>query len=302
MFRIICSLVVAIALVACGGAQKTEIGGGREAADSEPGVAGEDSESAPGKNRFQIRDSNDAKDARGVEPTKIKPTETEAAIKFFVVDKNKDEAPIEGIVISLAAPDGKKFYTEETDAKGYAEVLVPVGQKYDIVYLSLGRRDINASVKVDDVPNLTLRLTLRYKRYVPPPRPKSASTAAAREKSAQQAPEAPRFVLKGITFDTGKTTVKPESFERLDSVVEYMTHKKSARIEISGHTDNVGNAQENKTLSEDRANACRDYLISKGIDDRRIDAVGYGDERPIASNNTREGREQNRRIEATELP
>ncbi|MCP4200008.1 MAG: OmpA family protein [Proteobacteria bacterium] len=288
MFRIICSLVVAIALVACGGAQKTEIGGGREAADSEPGVAGEDSEdseSAPGKNRFQIRDSNDAKDARGVEPSKIKPTETEAAIKFFVVDRNRDEAPIEGIVISLAAPDGRKFYTEETDAKGYAEVLVPVGQKYDIVYLSLGRRDINASVKVDDVPNLTLRLTLRYKRYVPPPRP-----------------EAPGFVLKGITFDTGRATVKPESFERLDGVVEYMTHKRSARIEISGHTDNVGNAQQNKTLSEDRANACRDYLISKGIDDRRIDAVGYGDERPIASNNTREGREQNRRIEATELP
>lgn len=292
MFRIICSLLVALALVACGGAQKTEIGGGREAADSEPGVAGEDSESAPGKNRFQIRDSNDAKDAHGVEPSKIKPTETEAAIKFFVVDKNKDEAPIEGIVISLTAPDGKKFYTEETDAKGYAEVLVPAGQKYDIVYLSLGRRDINASVKVDDVPNLTLRLTLRYKRNVPPPR----------RKAAQQAPEAPRFVLKGITFDTGKATIKPESFERLDSVVEYMTHKKSARIEISGHTDNVGNPQENKTLSEDRANACRDYLISKGIDGRRIDAVGYGDERPIASNNTREGRELNRRIEATELP
>ena len=292
-------LVCCLALVACGGAQKTEIGGGREAVASEPGVAGEDSESAPGKNEFQIRDSKDAKHARGVEPAKIKPTETEAAIKFFVVDKNKDQAPVEGIVISLTAPDGEKFYTEETDAKGYAEVLVPAGQKYDIVYLSLGRRDVNASVKVDDVPNLTLRLTLRYKRYDPPPRPK---VSAGRGKSARRAPEAPRFVLNGITFDTGKATIKSESFERLDSVVEYMTHKKSARIEISGHTDNVGNPQKNKALSKKRANACRDYLISKGIDGGRIDAVGYGDERPIASNNSREGREQNRRIEATELP
>lgn len=80
-----------------------------------------------------------------------------------------------------------------------------------------------------------------------------------------------------------------------------MTYKKSARIEISGRTDNVGNPKSNKVLSEKRAQACRDNLISKGIDGSRVEAVGYGDEQSIASNDTEEGRQKNRRIEAIEL-
>jgi len=88
---------------------------------------------------------------------------------------------------------------------------------------------------------------------------------------------------------------------RLDRVVEYMTHKPSARIRIAGHTDNVGNARANQRLSKKRAEAVRDYLVSQGIDGGRIEAVGYGDERPIAPNDTEEGRQKNRRIEAIEL-
>jgi outer membrane protein OmpA-like peptidoglycan-associated protein len=80
-----------------------------------------------------------------------------------------------------------------------------------------------------------------------------------------------------------------------------MAHKKSARVEISGHTDNVGNAKANKTLSEKRAEACRNYIVSKGIDKKRLDAIGFGDEHPIAPNDTDEGRQKNRRIEAKEL-
>ena len=73
------------------------------------------------------------------------------------------------------------------------------------------------------------------------------------------------------------------------------------RIQINGHTDNVGAAKKNKVLSEKRAQACRDYLISKGIDASRIEAVGHGDEQPLASNDTEAGRQENRRIEAREL-
>ncbi len=233
-------------------------------------------------NAFALRDSDTAKDAHGASASKIRPTKTEAAMKFVVVDK--DKGPVPGIVISLTDPEGNSYYTEETDAEGYAEVLVPVGKKYDLVYLSLGRHDIAASVPVADEPNQNIKLTLRYKGYTPPSKDNP-----------------PRFVLKGVNFDTGKATIRPESFPRLDSVVEYMTHKKSARIQISGHTDNVGNAKANKQLSERRAQACRNYLIEKGIDGSRIEAVGYGDERPIAPNDTREGRQKNRRIEAIEL-
>jgi len=195
-----------------------------------------------------------------------------------VIDKNK--GPIRDIVIALTATDGQKYYTDHTDAAGYAEVLVPVGKKYDLVYLSLGSSEIAATVSVTDEPRQNIKLTLVYEGVPPGAR---------------------RFVLDGINFDTGKATIRPESFPRLDRVVEFMAHVKGARIRISGHTDNVGNPKDNKALSERRAQACRDYVVSKGIDASRIEAVGYGEEIPIAPNDTAEGRQQNRRMEATEL-
>ncbi len=70
---------------------------------------------------------------------------------------------------------------------------------------------------------------------------------------------------------------------------------------MAGHTDNVGNPRRNQQLSEQRAQAIRQYLVDHGIDGGRIEAVGYGDTQPVASNDTEEGRQQNRRIEAVEL-
>jgi len=226
---------------------------------------------------FVLHGSDTPKDAHGASASKLRPTRTDAAMRFIVVDK--DKGPIKGVVISLTAPNGNKYYTEETDAEGHAETLVPVGQKYDLAYLSLGRRDIAATVTVTDEPNQNVKLTLRYKRQPPPP----------------------PFVLSGINFDTAKATIRPESFPRLDIVVDFMTHKKRAHLEISGHTDNVGNPKANQVLSQKRAQACRDYIVSKGIDRDRLTAVGYGDTRPIAPNDTDEGRQKNRRIEAKEL-
>jgi outer membrane protein OmpA-like peptidoglycan-associated protein len=229
------------------------------------------------KPEFQLQDTHTAKDAHGAAASKLRPTRTEAVMKLFVVDK--DKGPVKGVVIFLTGPDKTKHYADPTDTEGYAELLVPVGQKYDITYLSLGRREIAASVPVADEPNQSVKLTLRYKREVP---------------------EQP-FILAGVNFDTAKATIRPESFSHLDTVVDFMVHKKSARVEISGHTDNVGNAKANKSLSEKRAEACRNYIASKGIDRKRLDAIGFGDERPIAPNDTDEGRQKNRRIEAKEL-
>jgi len=292
-------IAIALALSSCGGAQAAQSpaadarddttqspASGAESApeaDAAPGDAPETTaEGAAPAGEFVVRESDAAQSTQGAKPSKIKATATEAALKLFVVDK--DKGPIAGIVISLTAPDGTKYYTAETDADGYTEILVPVGQSYELVYLSLGRRNVAAKVSVSDKRKQNIKLTMRYQRIDPPP---DAS--------------APRFVLDGVHFDSGKATIRPESLPRLDSVVEYMTHKKSARIEISGHTDNVGNPKGNKALSQKRVQACRDYLVSKGIDAGRIEAVGYGDERPIASNDTEDGRQKNRRIEATEL-
>jgi outer membrane protein OmpA-like peptidoglycan-associated protein len=239
-------------------------------------------------NEFVLKKAETDKAAPPATASKIKATKTHAAMKFTVLDK--DTGPIKGVVISLTDADGKKFYTEETNDAGYAEVLVPNGKKYDLVFLTMGRKDIAASVNVDSTPNQNNKLTLRHKRYSAPP-----LTA----KNAKN--DVPRFVLTDINFDSGKSTVRPDAKPQLDSVVEFLTHKPKLRIEISGHTDSVGNPTNNKALSLKRAQACRDYIVSKGIDAKRIEAVGYGDERPIAPNDTDEGRQKNRRIEATEL-
>ncbi len=80
-----------------------------------------------------------------------------------------------------------------------------------------------------------------------------------------------------------------------------MTHRPQSRIRIAGHTDNVGNPRRNQRLSEARAEAVKAYLVAHGIDESRIEAVGFGDTQPVAPNDTDEGRAQNRRIEAVEL-
>jgi OmpA-OmpF porin, OOP family len=267
--------------LACGGSQPTEstpaTGTGGEAATAgDAAGAGSSGAAAGGGNpsdagEFQV---NQADKSSRPKQAKLQATDTEAALRFFVVDKQK--GPIEGIVVSLTAPAGKVYYTEETDKEGFAEVLVPIGQTYDLVYLSLGRRNVAAKVQVKNEPRLNLKLTMRYER----------------EEISKP------FVLDDVQFATGKAKITPDSFARLDEMVEYMTHKKSSRIEISGHTDNAGKKAVNKKLSQQRADAVRDYLVSKGIEAERIKAVGYGDEKPIAPNDTSEGRQKNRRIEA----
>lgn len=278
---------------ACGGSQPGGSASGSETATNTSGAdqgGAEEAAEARADNEFQLNDSDTAGQAHGERPSEIEATETEAAMRLFVVDP--ETGPIQGIVIKMTAPDGTQYYTKETDSHGYAEVLVPVGQRYEMEYLSLGRRDTTASVEVPERANYDLRLTLRYRRYRGSP---------GNSGSAQAEAEPPRFVLEGVLFDTNRATLQSESHARLDRVVEYMTHKPSARIRVAGHTDNVGNPRVNQRLSERRAQAVREYLISRGIDGSRIEAVGLGDQQPVASNDTEEGRQQNRRIEATEL-
>ncbi|MBK9033126.1 MAG: OmpA family protein [Myxococcales bacterium] len=297
-------LILTVHLLACGGSTPGaarpggETGGASGDERADDGTA-DDATASPDKPGRKARDSGEFAINHGdasSRPTnaKLKATDTEAAVRFFVIDK--DKGPIAGIVISLTAPTGEKYYTGETDAEGFAEVLVPIGAKYDLIYLSLGRRDVAAQVAVADEPRLNLKLTLRYKRedLVAPP-----IVAATPSEPAPSEPP-PRFVLQDVQFETGKATLTGDSHARLDSVVEYMAHKPSATFEISGHTDNVGSKKKNKRLSQERADAVRAYLVAKGIEASRIQAVGYGDERPIAPNDTPDGRQQNRRIEAME--
>ena len=106
-----------------------------------------------------------------------------------------------------------------------------------------------------------------------------------------------KIALRNIFFDTGKSTLRSESNAELDRLVKLMKDVPSLKIEISGHTDNTGSASLNASLSQDRAEAVVKYLTSKGISGGRMTAMGYGSSRPIATNNTADGRQQNRRTE-----
>lgn len=106
-----------------------------------------------------------------------------------------------------------------------------------------------------------------------------------------------KIVLKNIFFDFNKYTLRAESASELERLVKLLKKYPALRIEISGHTDNVGSETYNKTLSENRAKVVVDYLITNGIDKSRLVFVGYGFSQPIASNDIDEGRQLNRRTE-----
>ncbi|HEX9049556.1 MAG TPA: OmpA family protein [Anaeromyxobacter sp.] len=131
-----------------------------------------------------------------------------------------------------------------------------------------------------------------------------ASKAVSGEYAVKQ-PETPRVAVKGeklelkdrIYFDTSKATIKPASFSLLDEVATALKSHDVKRTAIEGYTDSSGDAAFNKQLSQQRAQAVREYLINKGIEGSRLDAKGFGAEQPIAPNTTAKGREQNRRVE-----
>jgi outer membrane protein OmpA-like peptidoglycan-associated protein len=104
-------------------------------------------------------------------------------------------------------------------------------------------------------------------------------------------------VLENIFFETGKATLKPESFLQLEQVLKFMNSNPGVRMEISGHTDNTGSLKLNTKLSQSRAEAVVAYLVEHGIDAGRLDAKGYAFSQPIATNDTPEGRAKNRRVE-----
>lgn len=104
--------------------------------------------------------------------------------------------------------------------------------------------------------------------------------------------------LRNIFFEFGKATFTSDSYEELNKMVSFLEANPQVNVEIAGHTDNIGTAAYNKKLSQLRANKVVDYLTGKGIDRRRLNAVGYGEERPIVSNDDEVmGREINRRVE-----
>lgn len=104
-------------------------------------------------------------------------------------------------------------------------------------------------------------------------------------------------VLENVLFETSKSVLLETSFVSLDKLAGQLQSDKSVRIEIRGHTDNVGNETKNQVLSEERAKTVLEYLLSKGIEASRLSSKGFGSSQSLASNENEEGRAKNRRVE-----
>lgn len=133
---------------------------------------------------------------------------------------------------------------------------------------------------------------------VAPPVVEEVKPAPVVEEPKPEILEKGRTTLK-VLFDFDKAVIKKNSFQDVDNLAAVMKQYPDLNVTIEGHTDSIGTAAYNKKLSQQRADAVKKYMVEKsGIDAKRLTAKGFGEEKPIVSNKTKEGRAQNRRVEA----
>jgi OOP family OmpA-OmpF porin len=183
-----------------------------------------------------------------------------------------------------------------------------VGVKYFVTENIALRADVRHVIPFDGVNNdllYTVGLSFAFggaKKVVeakPEPAPvEEVKPAPVVEEAKPEIIEKGRTTLN-VEFDFDKATIKKGYYKDIDDLVTVMKQYPDLNVEIDGHTDSIGTAAYNKKLSQKRADAIKKYMVEKGgIDAKRLTAVGYGEDKPIASNKTKEGRQKNRRVEA----
>lgn len=198
----------------------------------------------------------------------LKPTDKLALLQGQVTNFKKKPLPKETVLLVNTVT--KSVVTVTTDVNGKFEALIPVGAVYSLKYKNFTNDVDYTKMEVPADKNATYEVTIQ----IDPPK---------------------EFILENVYFDTGKSTLKPTSFKALNDLVEILKIKNTMVVEIQGHTDNVGTDESNNTLSQERAESVKKYLISKGIAESRVTAKGYGPTMPIADNATDAGKAKNRR-------
>lgn len=207
-------------------------------------------------------------------PEQVRPLRTLWA-QGKVFDKHTN-APLPSAVELTDLETGNMISRVSTDEDGEFLVTLPVGRDY--------------------------AFTVRRKGYLFFSENYNISTTAPDETFVAEIPLQPieanaSVVLKNIFFNTGKSDLKPESIVELNNIVTLLNENPTLRIQIIGHTDNVGSDKDNLKLSNDRALSVVNYLITHGVKAERLSHLGKGASNPVADNNTEEGRAQNRRTE-----
>ncbi len=209
-------------------------------------------------------------------PQKVKPNPV--VLISGKVFNEKTNAPVDARIIVEELPGGKEVAVARTDPKtGEFKIILPAGKKYGFRAIALGFFEVNRSMDLTDIDEYT-EIEDEIMRVSP-----IEVGSVVR--------------LNNIFFEFAKATLMPESFPELDRTVKFLEENKTLELEIAGHTDNVGSDETNQKLSQARAQSVVTYIVEHGIDQSRLIAKGYGESRPIAFNNTEEGRAMNRRVE-----
>ncbi len=198
-----------------------------------------------------------------------------AVIKGKVFDA-ASKKPLQGSVKILDQITTKEIITVSSDIEGNYEAAVPTGKKYELIakatdyQTAYGEINVPVSQKNQEI----------IKDF-----PLNSLAVGS------------KIILKNVFYDFDRATLRPQSIIELDRLVQLLNEYPFMRIELSSHTDNKGSAEYNITLSNARSKSCVDYLILKGINKSRLEFKGYGLTQPIATNDTDEGRQLNRRTE-----
>ncbi len=198
----------------------------------------------------------------------LTPTDNLAVLRGVVT--NFKGKVLSNEVILLVNEKTKAVFKITTDSKGKFELLIPVDATYSLKYR-------NFTTDVD------------YTKMILPPDKQAEYDVRIKIEPPKE------FVMDNVYFDSGKATLKLGSSKALNNLVEVLKAKSTMTVEIQGHTDDVGKEEDNLKLSQGRADAVKNYLISKGIAKDRIIAKGYGWTQPIADNGTEAGKAKNRR-------
>ncbi len=201
--------------------------------------------------------------------------DTRLLMRGFVTDSENKE-PVKAKIELIDQETNVSVAVAICDSTGNYQIRIPEAKKYGV--------DINAAgyLMFLDVLDLTKST---YDEVI------------VRNFELDRVEVGAKVVLQNIYFETAKATLLPESYVTLNSVVRLLETNPTLRLEISGHTDNVGSAKYNTKLSQERAKSVVDYLNQNGIGEGRLEYKGYGFEFPIAPNTTDEGRAKNRRVE-----
>ncbi|MCS7003951.1 MAG: OmpA family protein [Cytophagales bacterium] len=206
----------------------------------------------------------------------ITATEDSALLTFIITDAN--QIPEEGAFIKVIDVQTKEKKEGCTDSEGIWKTRLPKGASVIVVVEKGGKRfPFTEPIEIpDEEGNLELQQPL---------------TIAVVPKFIR------KYILENVYFETGKATLKPESEKGLQLLHKALSENPKMKVEIGGHTDDIGNDKANLKLSQERANAVKQYLIDKGIHAERLIAKGYGKYQPAFPNNSEENRQKNRRTE-----